>query len=256
MAALALAPLLGAGEAERHSALSQNPAAEQKLDPQSIRLAPAHDQRHSPPPPTAPVVFERGSALFGRINPGAPMEMLCDSSQFEAIERDGIHYFVLLKWDEQRTWLKILECSGDGSIRKTHTVLDDNLKDATAIQSLQFLPDGRLLAVLHVSPTNSIAIAIDFADSTFVAMSGTDFTPDPTGRHIAYLVAPADDGEHPSPVEVWLDGRKLADLPAIEGATLSWDASGSRVIAAVSEPGLAPSTLKFEAWPSSALTRR
>ena len=107
------------------------------------------------------LIFEQQDALFGRTGASGPAEKLCDKAHYEKAERDGSRYYVLLRYDDHRTWLTVLQCDSAGVLRSVRTIADKKLQPVTAIMSASFLSDGRLLVDTHVSPRVSISVTLD-----------------------------------------------------------------------------------------------
>jgi len=181
-------------------------------------------------------VFEQGSSLCGRIGADGPIETLSDNAHFLKAEHEGICSYVILRSDDRRSWLTIMECDSAGNLHKVRTLLDEKLNDATAILDASFLPGGRLFVVLHINPSLDVAVAIDPQTSERLVMLGNTFTCDKSGRHIAYLLEPASSTEA-SPTEIWMDGRKICDAPRTQGGDLQWDDTGTHLTGTFAEPG-------------------
>jgi len=106
-------------------------------------------------------VFEQDGALFSQIGVGGTAEQLADAAHYEKIDRPGSRFYVVLQWDQRRTWLKILSCQPGGLLCQTQTILDDKLNEVTAIDRAERLPDGRLSVLLHVNPSRSVMVMVD-----------------------------------------------------------------------------------------------
>ncbi|HWE95660.1 MAG TPA: hypothetical protein VG269_16970 [Tepidisphaeraceae bacterium] len=131
-------------------------------------------------------VTERADGLWGRIGPNGAPELLSDKAHYEKVEHHGEPCYVLLRFDEQRSWIKILECDASGGLRRIRTIADENVACATAILAASFLPDDRLAVLLHVNPTVSVAVTVDLETNRRRVLTGNAFTQDASGLHVAY----------------------------------------------------------------------
>ncbi len=182
------------------------------------------------------VVFEQGGFLCGRIGSDGAVETLCDSAHYQKAERDGACSYVLLRSDDSRSWLTVLECDSSGNLQKVRTIRDEKLAPATAILDSSFLPDGRLFTILHINPNLDVAVAVNPKTSERLVMLGNTFTCDRFGRHIAYLLEPSGT-EGAAATEIWMDGCKICNAPKTEGGDLNWDDAGIRLTGTFAEPG-------------------
>jgi hypothetical protein len=174
------------------------------------------------------VVFVQGQTLCGRIGAG-PVERLSDRAHYEQIDHDGRHWYVLHRSDGRRAWLKILECETTGALRSVGDITDARLQETTAIDRAEFLPDGRLFVVLHVNPSVSAAVAMSYPTGDRTIFLGHTFTPDPSGRHIAYFREPAGESKNAETAELWVDGKKACELPAAQANDIAWTPTGTAV---------------------------
>jgi hypothetical protein len=182
------------------------------------------------------VVYEQGDALYGRVEPDPGVEQLSDNAHFVKANRSGVCSYVLLRSDDHRQWLTVLECDPQGALKHLRTVLDEKLADATAILNAGYLPDGRLFIVLHSTPSLDIAVALD-SQSNRTVMLGNSFTWDQSGKHIAYFFQPAGEPGEKAVAQLWMDGRKICDGPASETGDLSWDDMGTSLTATFPQAG-------------------
>jgi hypothetical protein len=178
------------------------------------------------------ILFETGDALCGKIGSDGPVEKLSDRAHYEKVDRDGDRFYILLRYDDHHAWLKVFQCEAEsGSVRKVSTIADVKIDPITAILSATILPDGRLFIETHVSPALCVAVAMDVTTGAKLILRGNRFTWDSTGRHIAYFLQPPTDDKPATQMQLWLDGKKLRDVPANDGADLTWDAGGVRLTA-------------------------
>ena len=178
------------------------------------------------------ILFETGDALCGKIGHNGAVETLTDRAQNEKVDRAGDRFYILLRFDKQHAWLKVLQCDAEsGSLKKVSTIADAKIDSITAILSATILPDGRLYIETHVDPALCVAVAMDVATSAKLILRGNRFTWDSTGRHIAYFLEKRREDKSAATMELWLDGKKVREVPANEEADLTWDAAGVRLTA-------------------------
>jgi hypothetical protein len=132
-------------------------------------------------------VSERADGLWGRIGQDGAPELLSDKAHYEKVEHHGEPCYVLLRFDEQRSWLKILECDASGALRRIRTVAGEDVACATAILTAAFLLDDRLAVLLHVNPTVSVAVTLDLETNRRWVLTGNAVVVDAAGRQVAYF---------------------------------------------------------------------
>lgn len=184
------------------------------------------------------VVFEKDDALYGRIGSSSAVDKLSDQEHFERADRAEGRSYVLLRFDDHRTWLTVLDCDTEGNLKRVRTVLNEKLDDASAILDAEFLPDGKLFVVLHVDTALKVALVLDPRTNQRTFLIGNEFTWDKSGKHVAYFfVDPSGAVAENAPEQIWIDGRKVCDGPVGGTGNLTWDESGANVTATFPQPG-------------------
>ena len=107
-------------------------------------------------------VFERADILFGRIGVSGSCEKLADAAHYEKVEFAGHRVFVLLCWDQRRSWVKILDCDTNGTLLGIGTLSDKAIDSVTAISRVEIQNDSSLKIDLHVNPQRDISRTVDF----------------------------------------------------------------------------------------------
>jgi hypothetical protein len=190
------------------------------------------------------ILFETGDALCGKIGSDGPVEKLSDRAHYEKVDQAGVRFYILLRYDKDRAWLKVFQCDAEsGSVKKVSTIADPRIDPITAILSATVLPDGRLFIETHVNPALCVAVAMDMTTGAKMILRGNRFTWDSTGRHIAYYLQASPEEKPAATMQLWLDGKKLKEVPANDEADLTWDAAGVRLTATFPQKGKKEQTL-------------
>ncbi|MDB5301643.1 MAG: hypothetical protein JWO87_3306 [Phycisphaerales bacterium] len=180
--------------------------------------------------------FERGDGLWGRVRADGAAELLSDKAHYQKADHHGSPCYVLHRWDEKHSWIKVLECDPAGELKRVHTIMDESMDRATAIMGASFLRDERLVIDLHINPILGVMVALDLKTDRQMVLTGNTFTWDEAGTHVAYFRdPPRSESVGTSSAELWMDGKKLCDVPDLGGRDLEWDAKG-KVLTAIFPP--------------------
>ena len=110
------------------------------------------------------VLYERPDGLWGRYD--GDNTQLCDRGHYERIDLNGSPCYVLLRYDQQRTWIKVLQCESSGAVCHVYTITGQPLREATAIETIDHIGPHQLAICLHVSPRETLRVTFDLSSGT------------------------------------------------------------------------------------------
>lgn len=110
------------------------------------------------------ILFERADGLWGKIAGDDKPQLLSDRAHYEKAAARARLCYVLLRSDDQQTWLKLLECDAPtGTLRLDRTLTGRALHDVTAIESATYVGERRVRVDLHVNPSASVLVEVDLS---------------------------------------------------------------------------------------------
>lgn len=119
--------------------------------------------------------------------------------------------------------LCVVRLGDDGYVEWCDAFQGSAWEAATALQSAEWLKDGRLFAVAHVNPSLGLGILVEVPKRSTEVYEGRGFIWSPDVRHVAYFQEPPHFGA-PGwvPAKIMIDHKKLAEIPRNSGRSIVW----------------------------------
>lgn len=179
-----------------------------------------------------PVVAKMNSAASCRIDGTGRLRMtqgdgewtLAEPQHFELARNGGLTaYAVMLP-----NGLDLLVCSEMGNVLHQAAVPGSELRSATAVTNVRLLSATRAFVELHVNPSTDLGLVLDLRTGDRKAYEGHDFSLSPDGRDVAYFREPPHGAAIAAGAAecaaVFVNTRKLAEVPRDSGLSLRWQA--------------------------------
>jgi hypothetical protein len=163
-----------------------------------------------------------------RISKGDGERVLAEPQHFEVAKNGGLTaYAALLPGG-----LDVLVCSQMGNVLHRTAVPASEVSAATAVRKLRLLSATRAFVELHVNPSTELGLFLDLQTGEQQAYEGHNFSLSPDGRDVAYFREPAHGSPAGAPdrAAVYVNTRRLADVPRDSGLSLRWQ--GRRALTA------------------------
>jgi hypothetical protein len=163
-----------------------------------------------------------------RITEGGAERTLAEPHQFERAKNGGLTAYAALRPEG----IDLLVCSEMGNVLHRRAVRTSELNSTTAVTKVRLLSATRAFVELHLNPSADLGLLLDLQTGEQKTYEGHDFSLSPDGREVAYFREPAHGSLAAASEQaaVYVNTRKLADVPRDSGVSLRWQ--GPRTLTA------------------------
>lgn len=191
--------------------------------------------------PAGGKVYEaNGNLMQAEVSNGSDRLLAKEFCSAKHYRGDFRMCYAWIKDNVEDPTLMVLVCSREGKPMGQWELADSHLRFCTEVGKIQWLQEEKVAVVCRMKPENDLAIVFEMYSGRHFSYQGKSFAVDRNTLQTAYF-RDAENGT----TQIFINNRKIADLPEKSRGEFFWARDGKLLIAHVVpvEPANAPAKL-------------